>query len=79
MSAKGQPSKRDESLARLSSIHIPIPAAFTEQIGPHVGTPKMSVCNKFLAALVSQGAGSVIYKGDKRSHKGKMGVFNQVA
>lgn len=39
----------------------------------------MSVWNKFLAAPVSREAGSVIYKGDKRSHKGKMGVFNQAA
>lgn len=40
---------------------------------------KMSVGNKFPATLVSQEAGSVIYKGDRRSRKGKMGVFNQVA
>lgn len=79
MSAKGQPSTRDESPVRFWSAHIPIPAGFSEQIGPHVVTPKISIWNEFPAAVVSYEAGSIIYKGDSQSHKTKMWVFNQVA
>lgn len=79
MSAEGRPSTRDESLVRFSNAHIPLPAGFSEQIGPHVVTPKISVWNEFLAAMVSHEAGSVIYKGDSQNHKTKVGIFNQVA